>query len=352
VANATSIEWTDFTSNPLKYRDRATGRDVWACVKHSPGCAHCYSEALARRYGRGGPFTRAATEQVEPYLDDQELRRLLAQKKLAGKRVFVGDMTDVFGDWVPDALLDGLFAVLALRQDVTFQVLTKRADRMRAYTARLAAGIGPLEAAARAMGRTFKFTGLDGREYSTCPWPLPNVWLGVSVEDQTRADERIPHLLDTPAAVRYLSCEPLLGPLVLNTDETVFYCNGCGRVTAGRDGDCAACGDCRTRERCYLDYLDWVVAGGESGGGARPCKVAWLRSLRDQCAAFRVAFFCKQLGSRPEGDDFAPAAADPATGLTTLEVRQVLTVRDRKGGDPAEWPHDLRVRQFPEPRRR
>lgn len=211
MAQATSIEWTDFTANPLKYRDKETGRVVWACVKHSPGCGHCYAESLALRYGRGGPFTKAEMAKVEPFLDEKELGQLLKSPKLIGKRCFIGDMTDVFGDLVPDAFLVELFAVFAARPDVTFQVLTKRADRMRKLLNRsdfdeaMAQAIGDLE--------------LSDEQHDAAidsSWPLPNVWLGCSVENQEQADKRIPALLATPAAVRFLSCEPLLGPIRLD----------------------------------------------------------------------------------------------------------------------------------------
>src|SRR4051812_14758294 len=117
----TNIEWTatprpdgtlepGYSANPLKYRD-AAGNVVWGCVKTSPGCAHCYAETLAKRYGRGGPFTAATMRGLTPFLDEKELHRMLTYKPAAGKKCFVGDMTDVFGEWVPDELLDRLFAV-------------------------------------------------------------------------------------------------------------------------------------------------------------------------------------------------------------------------------------------------
>jgi len=125
VANKTRIEWTDRTTNLLKYRD-AEGRVVWHCEKTSPGCAHCYSEAIAERFKRGGPFLPVVTPRVTPFLDAAEAGKILRSRKLAGKRVFVDDMTDLFGDWVSDEIIDRHFAVFALRRDVTFQVLTKR----------------------------------------------------------------------------------------------------------------------------------------------------------------------------------------------------------------------------------
>src|SRR5262245_16382053 len=136
--NRTAIEWTTFSANPLKYRD-AEGRTVWGCVHHSEGCRHCYSEALAKRYRRGGPFTAQTMAGLEPFLDEAELRHMRTAARIggvpvAGAMCFIGDMTDLFGEWVPDALLNRLFSeVLEQRQDVTWQLLTKRADRLLSY---------------------------------------------------------------------------------------------------------------------------------------------------------------------------------------------------------------------------
>jgi protein gp37 len=337
VAQKTGIEWTDVSSNPLKYRDRATGKDVWACVKTSPGCAHCYSEALAERFDRGGPFTSAAMEKVEPYLCEKELMRLLGSKTLTGKRVFLCDMTDVFGDWVSDEMLDKLFAVLALRADVTFQVLTKRAERMKAYFAtpcRLALihVIQPL---------------LSHR--MPCSLPLPNVWLGASVENQATADERIPHLLATPAAVRFLSCEPLLGPLDLTrlwlADKSGWWNGLDGRLTC-KAVSVAGQELWAETEQPLSPRVDWVIVGGESGAGARPMHLDWARAIIRQCRAANTAVFCKQLGSAATDEVNGLAGAglvvpEEAAGLVSLRLR------DRKGGDMEEWPSDLRVREFP-----
>lgn len=136
--NRTQIEWTTFSANPLKYRD-AAGRVVWGCVHKSEGCRHCYSEAMAKRYGRGGPFTATLMKGLTPFLDEGELRHMAMAHRIGGvpvpgSRCFVGDMTDLFGEWVPDELLHRLFSdVLERRQDVIWQLLTKRADRMREY---------------------------------------------------------------------------------------------------------------------------------------------------------------------------------------------------------------------------
>ncbi len=208
MSQTTGIEWTDRSSNPLRYRD-AAGNDVWACVKKSAGCANCYAEATALRFGKGTGFTAANMRKLAPYVREKEMKELLSPKKTpAGSKVFVCDMTDLFGDWVPFELADRLFAAFALRPDVVFQVLTKRPDRMADYLTatdldeRLYAVVsGWLDDGAK---------GLLGREWDRCHavtedatedgprpdaarWrlPLPNVRLGTSVENQAAADERI-----------------------------------------------------------------------------------------------------------------------------------------------------------------
>jgi protein gp37 len=209
-------------------------------------------------------------------------------------------------------MLDRIFAVMALCPQHTFLVLTKRAERMRDYCSHPEVG-------ARVWWQAYKIGGLCK------PWPLPNIWAGVSVEDQRRADERIPLLLDTPAAVRWISAEPLLGPVdmvrFLPHDE-------CDDAHPHDDRYCWALGgDVNGTRIDGGSPLDWVVCGGESGPGARPMDLAWARSLIAQCKAAGVPVFMKQLGS--------------ATGFN---------LHDRKGGDPMEWATDLRVREYPEER--
>jgi protein gp37 len=269
----TNIEWTDFSSNPLRYRRTSDGKIVGACVKVSLGCAHCYSEKITLRYARGKLYNAANMEELEPFLDGGELsaianRRTCQGVALAGRRVFVGDMTDVFGEWVPDAMLDQLFGAFALRQDVTFQVLTKRALRMRLYFASYRPVL-PGRIGARDMP--------DG---GTLIAPLPNVWLGVSVENQAAADERILRLLQTPAAVRFVSYEPALGPV----DFSAFMRN------SRRFEQLAAAGWAND-----LPALDWIICGGESGPGKRPFDPDWARAVRDQCRDAGVPFFMKQI---------------------------------------------------------
>ncbi len=391
--NKTKLEWCDFTVNPVKYRD-GDGKSVWACVKVSDGCKSCYAESLAKRYGRGGPYTVGQTATVTPYLDEAELRQMLSVKRLPpGSRVFVGDMTDIFGEWVPDEMLDRMFAVFALRPDVVFQVLTKRPERMRAYMSWRDEERGLVRQGAvqyvldvqHARGE-WKLDNSEwpkGRPQLAERWPLPNVWLGTSVEDQAAADKRIPELLATPAAVRFLSCEPLLGDVFIEAIEM------CGPVYGGFPGgdprnftpdrecctpaeiaaweaacaawdrgegedrgpSCATFGDGSTWTGAGFGVgtymvnppIDWVIVGGESGPGARPMDVAWARSLVSQCRSAGVAVFVKQLGAKPYRQGFH---IDPVGD--TEPYTQMFNLRDRKGGDMSEWPADLRVRQFPE----
>jgi protein gp37 len=374
----TKIEWTDFSSNPLKFRD-AGGRVVWGCVKTSPGCARCYAEATAERWQRGGPFNARTMEGLTPFVDDKELRAILTSTKIAGKRVFIGDMTDVFGEWVPFELLDRMFAAFALRPDVTFQILTKRAERMEEYFA----------------DRTARWKAWDteairlAHNELCAPYPLDNLWLGVSVEDQTRADERIPMLLQTPAAVRFLSCEPLLGELDLGLSNATCDCcprwpSRWVRLTRPIGSELSFLGispaDCvadtgvylaksnkhgalsvhtpggllgiKPREFEAMPSLDWIIVGGESGPGARPLDVEWIRSIVKQCQAAGVACFVKQLGAvihATDGidplDQFpgSPRSLRQGPTIDTAEIR----LKSAKGGDPAEWPEDVRVREFP-----
>lgn len=253
----TNIGWTDYSVNPLKYRD-TNGRVRWACAKVSAGCTNCYSEALAKRWSRGADYNAGEVAKLTPYLDEKELHQMRTSKKLAGTRVFVGDMTDVFGEWVPDELLDRLFTTFAERPDVTWQVLTKRAERMRAFLS-------------------------DG---GRCPakWPLPNVWLGVSCEDQTRADERIPHLLNTPASVRFISAEPLIGAIDLHGARY--------EIAPGRKHGAVS---------PWKPSLDWVIVGGESGPRFRDCRVGWIEVIVRDTQHHNVPVFVKQDAHRLPG---------------------------------------------------
>lgn len=281
----TSIEWTDHSINPIRARlGDAVGH---YCEKVSPGCKNCYSSRLQRRFGMP-EFQEQRSAGVEPFLDASKLAEVLHRKKPT--TWFWENMSDLFGEWVPNEWIAACFGVMVATPWHTHQVLTKRALRMREWFrwashdfALQQRGIAcapnvaraMLDAAAEYLGTKNETLNQAWRGFAEVdPWPLPNVWLGVSAEDQKHLDERWPHLRDTPAAVRFLSYEPALGPL-----------------NAARCLPCAPpCGP-------PIDHgpaLDWVIAGSESGPRARPAQVEWFRSVRDACAAVGVPFFLKQ----------------------------------------------------------
>ena len=283
MVQRTKIEWATHTSNPIKFRDKVTGKSVWGCIRKSPGCAHCYSADLAKRYGRGGAFTAEEMAGYECYVDEAELKALLSVKRLpTGSMCFLGDMTDVFGEWVPFEMLDRVFAVMALRPDVVFQVLTKRPERMREYMtlsatpAHIAFAVSRVERPGIREGLPWR-SNFETGQIEFPWWPLPNVWLGTSVENQHWADERVPELLATPASVRFLSCEPLLGPVEFSD--------------VSKRSDCVS-----QLGEPALNGIGWVICGGESGKNARPMHPQWALSMRDQCKAAGVPFHFKQWG--------------------------------------------------------
>ncbi|MEV8033945.1 phage Gp37/Gp68 family protein [Streptomyces sp. NPDC086182] len=285
MATTSKIEWTDATWNV-----------VTGCEKVSPGCDNCYAETFAERW-RGTPGHHFETG-FDVTLRPERLTLPLRWRKR--KRVFVNSMSDLFHKDIPDEYIARTFAVMALTPQHTYQVLTKRHGRMRSVlTDACTCGNGHVpgvhfrSAMAWAVSKANpdRIPGLpedaEQRVYNA-PWPLPNVWLGVSVEDQKRADLRIPALLNTPAAVRFLSCEPLLGPVDLKQAVRTMGSERGHGLTASY----VHAGDCCRR----FHGIDWVIVGGESGRGARPMAPQWATSLRDQCAEADVPFFFKQWG--------------------------------------------------------
>ncbi|WP_298429604.1 DUF5131 family protein [uncultured Jannaschia sp.] len=309
MADKTKIEWTDATWNPI------TG-----CAVVSPGCTNCYAMKLAgtrlqhhpsraglTRDTRSGPVWTSEVRFNEQWLDQPPRWR-------KPRMIFVCAHGDLFAEGVPDKWIDKVFAVMALAPQHTFQVLTKRADRMRDYCDSITSRSGAeriATAAAWIWGGKNPDGIVDGIMVEIADQScLPNVWLGVSVEDQARADERIPLLLDTPAAVRWISAEPLLAPIELR------------RLSGRREGEnfdamAGAFWEAVLPNRyepispplnsvpspTHRQWtsgagprVDWVVAGGESGSGARPMHPDWARSLRDQCAAAGVPLLFKQWG--------------------------------------------------------
>ncbi len=285
MGDRSGIEWTDATWNP-----------VTGCNKVSEGCKNCYAEKMAKRLQAMGAPRYANGFKVTLHPD--VLTKPLHWTR--PRRVFVDSMADLFHPEVPFEFIDKLFGVMALAQWHVFQVLTKRPERMRAYfTEKDARG---WRAQSRIYAAVRETEMPPGKFASECGWPLKNVWLGVSVENQRRADERIPLLLQTPAAVRFLSCEPLLGPLDLTPHlGEIRVCDNprhgqlCPEgVTKAADGTilCRYCK--RPVER--IRPLHLIIAGGESGPGARPMDPEWARSLRDQCEESGTPFFFKQWG--------------------------------------------------------
>jgi protein gp37 len=270
----TGIEWTDATWSPIRVRVKTDAAEIARakgytsfvhiaekmvghvgphCERVSDGCGggcgsergECYSETNNHRClphnGTGLPFDRRSRDLVDPFIDEKVLLQPLSWRK--PKRIFVENQSDFFGEWLTDEMFDRVFEVMERCPQHVFQLLTKRPERMLDY--------------------------LQDRD------PLANVWLGVSVENQA-ADKRIPLLLRTPGAVRFLSCEPLLGPIALEG----------------------------------LERLDWVICGGQSGPHARRMHPDWARSLRDQCIAAGVPFFFKQWGEwNPEAVRMGKKAA-------------------------------------------
>lgn len=267
----TGIEWTD-RAWPV----------VNGCRRVSPGCEHCWAERLTATRLRNHPRYKGLavyTEHGPRWTGERRMALDILDEPLRVKkpqRWFVANKGDLFGEGVSNEEIAAVFGVMSAAAHHTFQVLTKRPERMVEWFAWASAEGTPWERVtyhgAKAIGSPVGY-GMGHRD-----WPLSNVWIGVSVEDQQRADERIPHLLRVPAAVRFLSMEPLLGPVTLKTQ----WRNGvpfCGPLC---DDHGAPTG------------IGWVIVGSESGHGARPMDEAWVRSLRDQCVAVGVPFFYKQ----------------------------------------------------------
>jgi protein gp37 len=294
MADKTKILWADATLNP-----------AYGCSKVSPACDNCYAARMADRMAHNVQvcqYFEGLTDKNHEWTGRVNLfpeRMEQALKWMRPRRIFVGSMTDLFHEDVPVDFLDQVFAVMAMACQHTFMILTKRPDRMRQY-------IKGVQGVPIDSPRDFvlfdSWRAVHGEHYGQRLWPLPNVWLGVTVENQAMDDARIPILLDTPAAKRFVSIEPMLGTVDLGHHLT--SCFGCGNqgsteMCLNRPGSghdlCRACG-----KGDNPNGLDWVICGGETGPGARPLRPDWARGLRDQCAAADVPFMFKQWG------DFGP----------------------------------------------
>ncbi|MET0373978.1 MAG: phage Gp37/Gp68 family protein [Rhizorhabdus sp.] len=283
MSDNTKISWSDATANVIN-----------GCSLESPGCTNCYAMGQAHRFPvrqgltvktKGGMVWTGDVRFHEPAL-------IQVLRWSRPRAVFWNAHGDTFHPSVPDAWIDRCFAAMALTPQHFHQVLTKRSGRMREYMATAMGRIADaVMALRRELGITSPVAPLPHVQPGAPWWPLANVWLGVSVEDQKRAEERIPDLLATPAAVRWLSCEPLLGPVDLCNVNTMRF-RGAEVVDALHGQKMGLFGE----PAGILPKLDWIVVGGESGHKARPMNPQWARSLRDQCASASVPFHFKQNG--------------------------------------------------------
>ncbi len=363
--SVSKIEWTDETWNPT------TG-----CDKVSPGCKHCYAEVMSKRLLAMGQVKYRNA--FRPTFHADALAAPLRWRQ--PRMVFVNSMSDLFHKSFTNEQIAAVFGVMAACPDHTFQVLTKRAERLPEWFEWFEQGGGRSDSAdvaiTCALGVPELNRFLEPREVihddepgpwdhlieDPPDWPLKNVWLGVSCEDQRRADERIPRLLATPAAVRFVSAEPLLGPLEFN--------EVCGEPVLSPEcwGDCACDSlygpdpGCRRNggDGTLTRKIDWVIAGGESGSGARPCALEWIEALVNDCRTAKVPCFVKQLGALVVSEHRTATASE----MSVLAAHpEKLSDGDKapngeywawraglkhiKGADPEEWPDGLRVREMP-----
>lgn len=300
------IEWTEKTWNP-----------VTGCTKVSKGCENCYAEREWSRMAGNPKTVYHGRKFADVQCHDDRVDQPLRWKK--PRRVFVNSMSDLFHPDVSFEFIDRVFAIMALCPQHKFQILTKRPERMREYfTDVCEQGRLPDCREAKIGGLVVKKAHSLGEEVRKInwdiffEWPLPNVWMGVSVEDQKTADERIPILLETPAATRFVSYEPALGPVEFSKwclqnpepDQLFVPCVDHLPPNFENEPDPENCKGCleawedakKSSAELYSENIDWIIMGGESGPNARPMALYWARSVRDQCQEAGVPFFFKQWG--------------------------------------------------------
>ncbi|HEY5657687.1 MAG TPA: DUF5131 family protein [Myxococcota bacterium] len=361
----TNIEWSGDVWNFLR-----------GCSRVSEGCRNCYAESVALRFsGEGLPYeglARRAPNGEARWTGDVRVVREKLGDPLRWRKtrlVFVNSMSDLFHEKVPFHVLAAAWGVMAAAPQHTFQILTKRPERAAAFFAWLD------ERAAQAQREMFPHDSLSWCRHHVCRaaafregvdrvvtggdarsdrWPLGNVHLGVSVEDQATLDERVRLLRELPAWVRWISYEPALGPVTVAPHlplpvlsaaphpppiETVQTLAAHRRLWAAREG------------RIGTGYIDWVVVGGESGHRARPFALTWAARVVAECAEACVPVFVKQLGAWPYAD--WPGTPESLLNLRFkvegVKKRPWLDLKKKKGNDPSEWPELLRVRQSPAP---
>lgn len=294
MSDGTKIEWTDATLNVVN-----------GCSVVSPGCTNCYAMRSGGRNLPHHPATGLTMPSMAGHVWTGEVRfndaaLLLPLRWKRPRKIFWNAHGDLFHENVPDEWIDRCFAVMGLTPHHVHQVLTKRPGRMRDY----------LLADRRDLMNSHAGTMMHWNDMPSAEWPLPNVWLGTSVEDQERADERIPVLLAAPAAVRWLSMEPLLGPVDLRRFGMDVHHHPNNDVASPVTQAIVRA----AKRKIGVNSPDWIVVGGESGPGARPMHPDWARSLRDQCAAAGVPFLFKQWGNWLPVDAGHPELVGPGFG--------------------------------------
>lgn len=322
MGEKTAISWCDSTFNP------------WiGCTKVSPGCQHCYAEIgpaakfKGVKWGAGQP--RLRTSESNWNLPLRYNRKAAA----SGERhlVFCASLADWLDPEVPVEWLADLLGLIAATPALTWQLLTKRPELWRERMAIVVRLSGGDVRGYGFAGRKVALDWLDGNAPA-------NVWIGTTVEDQRRADERIPALLSIPARVRFLSCEPLLEAVDLESIVEPRASPGVLNSLTGWWWPAVGDADAEDRGKIQGECISWTIVGGESGTKARPFNLGWARAIVKQCKAAGVAVFVKQMGDLPvdtvEGGDYPG--------------RHRLTFTAHHGADPSEWPEDLRVQEFPQ----
>ena len=290
MTNKSKIQWTDITKNPIHLiKSDGSNGGHW-CHKISEGCANCYAESQNNnsffKFASHLKYTGNPPENL--ILDESILQEIISIK--SPKKIFICSMTDLFGDWIPEYWIDQIFATMLIAKHHTFQILTKRPQRMKEYLSK------PYHLnIARYIDQHFG----DKFAHENYELPAKNIWLGVTCENRKAVAQRLPLLLETPAKVRFLSCEPLLEGIYLALDE-------------------------------FDHKPNWVIVGGESGTNARFCNIDWISSIVGQCELSKIPVFVKQLGSYP-------------IGINGYKLK----LKSRKGGDISEFPDDLKIRKFP-----
>lgn len=308
MSDNSSIEWTDATWNPTR-----------GCTKIAQGCKNCYAERFAERF-RGVPG-HAYEAGFDPRTAPDQLTIPLRWTK--PRRIFVDSMSDLFHESFSFEYIDLVFAVMAIAKHHTYQILTKRPDRAAEYFRSFNLGVSSIQRGAACAEALLSLFGTHNEWFAACEtvsasrfWRgLPHVWIGTSIAEQKDADANIPHLLQIPAAVRFLSVEPLIGPVNVQR---------------------------------WLTALQWVIVGGESGPGARPCHVDWITSIVEQCREAPLPVFVKQVQLYRCGHCGNCWPEPPQWPAEECGEDCVAAARRVLSKSPDEWPEYLRIREFPQ----